>query len=67
MLGGVNLNNKNKKTNNKVKQKNMSIPIEEQRYAAYYEIGELQPKSRVLIPTLEGVVRAKEWVEENQK
>jgi len=56
-----------KKVDNKYKQKKLSIPIEEQRYAAYYDIETLQPESQVPIPTLEGVVRAKEWVEENQK
>lgn len=60
-------NNNKKNKNNKYKEKKMSIPIEENRYAAYYEMKELQPESRVLIPTLEGVIRAKEWVEENQK
>lgn len=59
--------NNNKKVDNKYKQKKISIPIEENRYAAYYDMEELQPESRVLIPTLEGVIRAKEWVEENQK
>lgn len=59
---------KNKRnTDNKYKQKKMSIPIEENRYAAYYDMKELQPETNVIIPTLEGVVRAKEWVEENQK
>lgn len=56
-----------KNIDNKYKQKKMSIPIEENRYAAFNEIKELQPESNVPIPTLEGVVRAKEWVEENQK
>ena len=56
-----------KKSDSKVKQKKMSVPIESQRYAAYYDIQGLQHESRVPIPTLEGVVRAKEWVEENQK
>lgn len=61
------MSNNEKNVDNKYKQKKMSIPIEENRYAAYYETKELQPESNVLIPTLEGVVRAKEWVEENQK
>ena len=56
-----------KKPDNKFKQKNISIPIESQRYAAYYNIKGLVHDSKVPIPTLEGVVRAKEWVEENQK
>lgn len=45
----------------------MGIPIEQHRYAAHNDIEKLQPESRVPIPTLEGVIRAKEWVEENQK
>ncbi len=57
----------NNKVDNQYKQKRMYVPIEENRYAAYYDIEKLQPESRVPIPTLEGVVRAKEWVEENQK
>jgi hypothetical protein len=56
-----------KNTDNKYKQKKMSIPIEENRYVAYYDTEELQPETNVIIPTLEGVKRAKEWVEENQK
>ena len=59
--------NLTKKTDNKFKQKKLSIPIENQRTAAYYDIKGLASESRVPIPTLEGVVRAKEWVEENQK
>ncbi|GEM_PF-617770 len=59
---------KNKKNvDNKFKEKKMSVPIEENRYAAYYDTEKLQPETNVIIPTLEGVVRAKEWVEENQK
>jgi hypothetical protein len=52
---------------NNIKEKKMSIPIENQSTAAYYDIKGLKPESRVPIPTLEGVVKAKEWVEENQK
>ncbi len=55
------------KVDNKYKQKSMGIPIEQHRYAAHNDIEKLQPESRVPIPTLEGVIRAKEWVEENQK
>ncbi|NLJ78186.1 MAG: DUF3787 domain-containing protein [Tissierellia bacterium] len=51
----------------KPRRKNISVPIENQRHAAYYDIEELQPDSQVPIPTLEGVIRAKEWIEENQK
>lgn len=54
----------NREQNSKKKK---AIPIEDNRYAAYYDIEMLQPESRVVIPTLEGVVKAKEWVEENQK
>lgn len=45
----------------------MSIPIENQKTAAYYDIKGLKPQSKVPIPTLEGVLRAKEWVDENEK
>lgn len=56
-----------KKNINKFKEKKMSIPIENQRTAALNNIKGLQPKSKVLIPTLEGVKNAKKWVDENQK
>lgn len=67
LMGGFLVSKLNNKVDNQYKQKRMYIPIEENRYAAYYDIEKLQPESRVPIPTLEGVVRAKEWVEENQK
>lgn len=67
LIGGFLVSKLNNKVDNKYKQKRMHVPIEENRYAAYYDIEKLQPESRVPIPTLEGVVRAKEWVEENQK
>lgn len=61
-------NDKNLSINiNKFKEKKMSIPIENQTTAAYYDIKGLKPESRVPIPTLEGVMKAKEWVEQNQK
>jgi len=52
---------------NNFKERNMSIPIENQKTAAYYDIKGLKPQSRVPIPTLTGVIRAKEWVDENEK
>ncbi len=52
---------------NNFKERNMSIPIENQKTAAYYDIKGLKPQSKVPIPTLEGVLRAKEWVDENEK
>lgn len=52
---------------NEFKEKNMSIPIENQKTIAYYDLKGLNPESRVPIPTLNGVIKAKEWVEENQK
>ena len=53
---------------NDYKENNKSIPIEKQSTAAYYDIKGLKPESRVPIPTLEGVIKAKEWVDdENQK
>ena len=57
----------NNKSKNNIKEKNMSIPIENQKTAAYFDIKGLKPESKVPIPTLEGVVKAKEWVDENQK
>lgn len=52
---------------NNFKEGNMSIPIENQKTAAYYDIKGLKPQSKVPIPTLTGVIKAKEWVDENQK
>lgn len=57
----------NRKVDNKSKSSRFSVPIENQKHAAYYDIEKLQPDSKVPIPTLEGVIRAKEWIEENQK
>jgi len=57
----------NNKNINNYKEKNMSIPIEKQNTAAYYDIKGLKPESKVPIPTLEGVIEAKKWVDENQK
>lgn len=55
------------KVDNKYKQKKAEIPIEEQRFAAHNYVKKLQPKSRVAIPTLNGVREAKEWVDHNKK
>jgi len=56
-----------KDAGNKSRRSRFSVSIENQKHAAYYDIEELQPDSKVPIPTLEGVIRAKEWIEENQK
>ncbi len=56
-----------KNKDNKIKEKKMSIPIENQNTAAYYDIKGLTPIARVPIPTLTGVENAKEWVDENKK
>ncbi len=56
-----------KNKDNKTKEKKMSLPIENQKTAAYYNIKGLTPIAKVPIPTLTGVKKAKDWVEENQK
>lgn len=56
-----------KNKDNKFKEKKISIPIENQHTAAYYNIKGLTPIAKVPIPTLTGVKNAKEWVEENKK
>ncbi len=56
-----------KNKDNRFKEKKVSIPIENQNTAAYYNIKGLTPVARVPIPTLSGVRDAKEWVDENKK
>lgn len=52
---------------NKIKEKHMARPVEEQNTAAWANIEELQPHSRVPIPSDIQVKNAKEWVDTNQK
>ncbi|NLM44766.1 MAG: DUF3787 domain-containing protein [Clostridiales bacterium] len=52
---------------NKKKDKNMALPTEKQRTAAWANIEKLQPESRVTVPDFEQVKNAKEWVDSNQK
>ncbi|WZL73183.1 DUF3787 domain-containing protein [Clostridiaceae bacterium 35-E11] len=52
---------------NKIKQKNMSKPVENHQTAAWSNIEELKPESRVFIPNETEVINAKEWVDKNQK
>ncbi|SHI69144.1 CDIF630_02480 family spore surface protein [Lutispora thermophila] len=53
---------------NKRKEKQMGLPIEEQNTAAWANIDRFQsPESRVPIPNYEQVKNAKEWVDSNQK
>jgi len=56
-----------KNKDNRFKEKKVSIPIENQNTAAYYNIKGLTPIAKVPIPTLSGVRDAKEWVDENRK
>ena len=52
---------------NKKKEKHMGSPIEEQNTAAWANIENKQPESRVPIPNYHEVKNAKEWVDSNQK
>ena len=61
------MSDQKKKVDNKYKQKKAEIPIEDNRYAAHNDIKKLQPRSKVAIPTLDGVIRAKNWVDGNKK
>lgn len=52
---------------NKFKEKNMGRTIESHRTAAWANIQELKPVSRVPIPSEIEVKNAKEYVDTNQK
>jgi len=52
---------------NKFKEKNMATPIENQETAAWANIADMKPVSRVPIPDYVQVKNAKEWVDTNQK
>lgn len=52
---------------NKFKQKNMAMPIENHETAAWANIEHLKPVSRVPVPSEIEVKNAKEWVDTNQK
>jgi hypothetical protein len=52
---------------NKTKEKHMARPVEEHNTAAWANIEELQPVSRVPISNEIQVKNAKEWVDTNQK
>lgn len=52
---------------NRTKEKHMARPVEEHNTAAWANIEELQPVSRVPIPNETQVKNAKEWVDTNQK
>ena len=47
--------------------KNKSIVIKKEETAPIMNTKRLKPDSRVSIPSIEDVINAKEWVEENQK
>lgn len=51
----------------KMKVKNNKIPIANNQTAAWADIEETDPISRVPRPSLESVIKAKEWVDEVQK
>lgn len=52
---------------NKIKEKFMSIPIENHETAAWANIEEQKPVSKVTIPSELEVRNAKEYVDTNQK
>lgn len=52
---------------NKFKEKNMDMPIENHKTAAWANIEDLKSVSRVPIPNETEVKNAKEWVDTNQK
>ena len=52
---------------NKFKQKNMSIPIENHKTAAWIDIEDMKQESKVFIPSELEVRNAKEWVDTNHK
>lgn len=52
---------------NRFKEKNLSIPIENQRTAAWANIEKMKKVSKVPIPSDVQVKNAKEYVDTNQK
>lgn len=52
---------------NKYKQNNMSMPIENHKTAAWANVSNMKPVSRVPIPDYVEVKNAKEYVDSNQK
>ncbi|QGU94845.1 DUF3787 domain-containing protein [Clostridium bovifaecis] len=54
-------------SDNKYKERFMSMPIERHETAAWANIYEFKPVSQVTIPSEFEVWEAKDWVEENQK
>jgi len=53
--------------NPKLNQRKPSEPIEHQQTAAWADIKNIVPESRVPIPSEDQVENAKEWVDTNQK
>ncbi len=52
---------------NKFKQKDMAVPIENHKTAAWANIKNLKDISKVYIPSETEVRNAKEWVDSNHK
>ncbi|SHK20961.1 protein of unknown function [Geosporobacter subterraneus DSM 17957] len=52
---------------NRFKEKNLAIPIENQRTAAWSNVEKMKEESRVPIPSDVQVKNAKEYVDTNQK
>lgn len=54
-------------SDNKYKERFMSIPIERHETAAWANIEETKPVSEVTVPSDFEVFEAKDWVDENHK
>ncbi len=52
---------------NNHKEKNMSVPIENHKTAAWANIENVKKNSRVPLPSVFEVENAKEWVDTNEK
>ena len=52
---------------NRYKEKNMSMPLESHKTAAWANIEHVKKNSRVPLPSTFEVENAKEWVDNNQK
>lgn len=52
---------------NKYKEKNMSMPLENHKTAAWANIEHVKKNSRVPLPSTFEVKNAKEWVDNNEK
>lgn len=52
---------------NRYKETHMSVPVENNRTAAWADVKKVKKESRVPLPSAFEVENAKEWVDNNQK